>query len=306
MTDESFSPLQALPEQEWECVVVGGGGAGLSAGLVLGRARRRALVLDAGEPLNRPAPHLHGFLTRDGTPPLELLRLGRRELAAYGVPAVAARVAGVARAESAAGAGHPRFEVTLEGGRRLRAQRLILAHGMRLLLPDLPGLRDVWGGAAATCPYCHGWEVRDRPLAVLGVPAAAGVPEPSGVPGAGARAAHLGVLLTQWSPDVIVFPNGAAIDPAGLARLAARGVRVDPRPVRRLEVDGGALAGVVLGPEGDVVPREALFVAAARCRAPSSWRSWARRSCPPAGRRPIPPAGPPSPASGPPARRPAP
>ena len=268
MSDGSFSPLEALPEQEWECVVVGGGAAGLSAGLVLGRARRRVLVLDAGEPLNGPAPHLHGFLTRDGTPPLELLRLGRRELAAYGVPAVAARAAAVA-ADPAAGAGRPRFEVTLEGGRRLRAQRLILAHGMRLRLPDLPGLREVWGDAAATCPYCHGWEVRDRPLAVLGVPAAPGVPEPPGLPGAGARAAHLGVLLTQWSPDVIVFPNGAAIDAAGLSRLAARGVRVDPRPVLRLDVGGGGLAGVVLGPEGEAVPREALFVAAAPAPAPA-------------------------------------
>jgi thioredoxin reductase/predicted methyltransferase len=267
MSESSYSPLQALPEQEWECVVVGGGAAGLSAGLVLGRARRRVLVLDAGEPLNGPAPHLHGFLTRDGTPPLELLRLGRQELATYDVPVVAARVAAVAG--SAAGDGRPRFEVTLEDGRRLRAQRLILAHGMRLLLPDLPGLREVWGGDAATCPYCHGWEVRDRPLAVLGVPAAPGAPEPPGMPGDGARAAHLGVLLTQWSPDVIVFPNGAAIDPAGFTRLAARGVRVDPRPVLRLKVGDGALAGVVLGPEEDVVPRAALFVAAASAPHPA-------------------------------------
>jgi thioredoxin reductase len=105
--------------------------------------------------------------------------------------------------------------------------------------------------------------VRDRPLAVLGVPAGPGAPEPPGLPGAGARAAHVGVLLTQWSPDVIVFPNGAEIDTAGRRRLEARGVRVDPRPVRRLEVRGNELAGVVLGAGEDVVPREALFVAAA-------------------------------------------
>jgi thioredoxin reductase len=257
-----FHPVASLPDHEWECIVIGGGAGGLSAGLVLGRSRRRVLVLDAGEPLNAPAPHMHGFLSRDGTPPLELLRLGREELAAYGVPVAAGRVAHVARC---LGGGVPRFEVALQDGHRLRARRLILAHGMRLSLPDLPGLREVWGDTAATCPYCHGWEVRDRPLAVLGVP---DVPDSPSMLSAGARAVHLAVLLTQWSSDVLLFPNGVAIDAAGRARLATRGVRVDSRPVRRLAVRDGKLSGVVVGEAGEtgeteeVVPREALFVAA--------------------------------------------
>src|SRR5688572_31551816 len=116
--------LVSLPDQEWECIVVGGGAAGLSAALVLGRARRRVLVLDAGQPLNASVPHMHGYLSRDGTPPLELLRLGRAELQTYGVPVVSARVASLERSERA---GHPRFDVLLEEGPRLRARRLILA-----------------------------------------------------------------------------------------------------------------------------------------------------------------------------------
>ncbi len=242
---------------------MGGGAAGLNAALVLGRARRRVVVLDSGSPLNAPAPHMHGFLSRDGTSPLELLRIGRAELEAYGVPVVAAHVSSVSKTSLAEAAGNPHFEITLEGGQRLRAQRLIVAHGMRLQLPEVPGLQEVWGDTAANCPYCHGWEVRDRPLAVLGVPATPGTPEPAGMPGAGMRAAHLGVLLTQWSPDVLVFPNGAEIDSVGMARLEARGVRVDPRPVVRLEVEQGKLAGIVVGRDEEVVPREALFVAGA-------------------------------------------
>jgi thioredoxin reductase len=261
----SFHPVASLPDYEWECIVIGGGAGGLSAGLVLGRSRRRVLVLDAGEPLNAPAPHMHGFLSRDGTPPLELLRLGRAELAAYGVPVAAGRVAHVARVAGRPGGGVPRFEVALQDGHRLRARRLILAHGMRLSLPDLPGLREVWGDTAATCPYCHGWEVRDRPLAVLGV---RDITDGPSMLSAGGRAVHLAVLLTQWSPDVVLFPNGVPIDAGGQGCLEARGVRVDSRPVRRLAVRDGTLSGVVVGETGkageaeEVVPREALFVAA--------------------------------------------
>ena len=253
-------PQTSLPAHEWECIVVGGGAAGLSAALVLGRARRRVLVLDAGQPLNAPAPHMHGYLSRDGTPPLELLRLGRSELQTYGVPVVSARVASLERSESA---GHPRFDVLVEGGLRLRARRLILAHGMRLALPELPGLREVWGDSAANCPYCHGWEVRDQQIAVLGVPTPPGAADPPGLPGPGARAVHLGVLLTQWSPDVLLCTNGAELDAAGEARLRGRGVRIDTRPVERLAVRDGQFTGIVFAGASEPEPRTALFVAAA-------------------------------------------
>ena len=256
----SVQTLSSLPDQEWECIVVGGGAAGLSAALVLGRARRRVLVLDAGEPLNASAPHMQGYLSRDGTPPLELLRLGRAELEAYGVPVVSERVATIERRN---GTEHPRFDVLLDDGRRLPARRVVLAHGMGLALPELPGLREVWGDSAANCPYCHGWEVRDRPLAVLGVPTLPGAADPPGIPNPAARAVHLGTLLTQWSPDVLVCANGVAIDAAGEARLHGRGVRIDPRPVARLAVRDGQLAGIVFEGDDVVVPREALFVAAA-------------------------------------------
>src|SRR5690349_15705605 len=133
----------------YDVVVVGGGAAGLSAALVLTRARRKVLVLDAGTPRNAPAAHMQGFLSRDGMAPSELLAVGRAEVAGYGVEVVEDRVLGI----------DPGFTVRLAGGRFLTARRVLVATGVRDELPDIEGVRERWGRDLLHCPYCHGWEV---------------------------------------------------------------------------------------------------------------------------------------------------
>lgn len=225
----------------WDCIVVGGGAAGLSAGLVLGRARRHTLLIDAGQQSNRSAHGIGGLLGHDGRPPAELYRLGRDELASYGVQIRAGEVADI---ESVDG----EFVVRLLGGREERTRRVLLATGMDYLPPDLPGIAELWGRSVFHCPFCHGWEVRDLPLAVLAD---------------GARAVHLALLLRCWSDDIVVLNEGAAeLGADDRTRLANAGVRVDERPVAALEAHDGELSAVVFG-DGERLPRRGLLVAAA-------------------------------------------
>jgi thioredoxin reductase len=137
--------------KECDVVVVGGGAAGLSAALVLVRARRMVVVVDAGAPRNAPAAHMHGFLSRDGMPPRELLAAGRAEVSSYGGRLIDDTVVGV----------EPGFHVRLASGAHLRTRRILVATGLRDELPDLPGVRERWGRDLLHCPYCHGYEVRD-------------------------------------------------------------------------------------------------------------------------------------------------
>src|SRR3954449_5828573 len=147
-----------MESQRHEVAIVGGGAAGLSAALVLGRARRRVVVIDAGMPRNAPAAHMQGFLSRDGMPPADFLAAGRAEAAGYGVELVEGHVESIEAG----------FSVRLAGGRVLTARRILVATGSRDELPDIPGIRERWGRDLLHCPYCHGWEVRDEPLGVLG------------------------------------------------------------------------------------------------------------------------------------------
>ncbi len=225
---------------EYDVVVIGGGAAGLSAALVLARAQRRIAVVDAGEPRNSPAQHMQGFLSRDGLAPVELLRLGRAEVTGYGADIVAGRVADVRRTADPA----PRFEVGLADGDVLRARRLLVATGLRDELPDIPGVRERWGRDLLHCPYCHGYEVRSRPLGVIG-----GTPE---------ALAHAH-LVRQWSDDVVIFPHTDTPSADDHERLLARGIVVVVGPVERLVVVDDELSGVELA-DGRVVPRAAVFV----------------------------------------------
>jgi thioredoxin reductase len=217
-------------ETTFDVVIIGGGAAGLSAALVLGRARRRVLVVDAGEPRNAPATEMHGYLSRDGMPPGELLAAGRAELARYVVDVIAGRVASIELG----------FVVHVEGGADVRARRVMVTTGMGDVVPDIPGVRERWGRDLLHCPYCHGWEVRDEPLGVLG------------------SVAHA-QLVRQWSDDVVLFPHTSAVSADERAALAARGIAVADGRVRRLVVEDDALVGVELD-DGRVVPRRAVFV----------------------------------------------
>ncbi len=145
----------------YEVVVVGGGSAGLSTALVLGRSLRRTLVLDTGEPRNAPSSGVHSFFTRDGIRPEELLEIGREQLEPY--PSVELRRARAVGAQGEDGD----FELALDDGSSVRARKMVLASGVVDELPETPGFRELWGRGVYHCPYCHGWEVRDTPLAVL-------------------------------------------------------------------------------------------------------------------------------------------
>jgi thioredoxin reductase len=143
-----------MDNERYDVVVVGGGAAGLSAALVLGRARRRVVVVDGGAPRNAPAAHMHGFLSRDGMSPADFLVAGRAEAAAYGVEFISGHVISI----------EPGFSITLAAGQPLEARRLLIATGATDELPPIPGLKERWGEDFLHCPYCHGWEVRDQPL----------------------------------------------------------------------------------------------------------------------------------------------
>ncbi|GHK01793.1 putative FAD-dependent pyridine nucleotide-disulphide oxidoreductase [Streptomyces sp. Y2F8-2] len=232
-----FDVMQA-GEQTWDVVVVGGGAAGLSAALTLARVRRSVLVIDAGEPRNAPAVGVgvHGILGHDGISPLELLRLGREEVLSYGGRVVAGRVAQIRRDGAA-------FSVVTEGGQRVRARRVLATTGLVDELPDVPGLAERWGRDVVHCVYCHGWEIRDRTIGVLG-------------------SFHQALLFRQMSKHVTLFRHtGAEVTDEQWEQLAALGVAVVDGEVTGLEADGeDRLAGVRLA-SGVVVPVQELVVA---------------------------------------------
>lgn len=222
---------------EYDVVVVGGGVAGLAAATMLGRSRRRVLVVDAGEPRNAPARHLHGFLSMDGADPAELLATARREVLDYGGELAQGRVAAIGRL------GEGCFVARLADGGRRTARAVLVATGLRDELPDIPGLRERWGRDVLHCPYCHGYEVRDRPLGVIG-----GDNRPFTL--------HQAQLIRQWSGDVVFFPNRIELAEPERRRLVARGVRLVEGEV--LRVTSGGL-GVELA-DGRLVERAAVFV----------------------------------------------
>ncbi|MFG2352767.1 NAD(P)/FAD-dependent oxidoreductase [Streptomyces sp. NPDC048521] len=227
--------------ESYEVVVVGGGAAGLSAALVLGRARRRTLVVDAGEPRNAPSAHMQGYLSRDGMSPAEFLAVGREEIARYGVELVRDRAVDAGRD----GAG---FTVELANGRTVRARQLVIATGLRDELPPVPGLAERFGRDVVHCPYCHGWEVRDLPTGVLAT-SVLGV--------------HQALMVTQWSKDVRFFLHEVSeseLSHDDLRRLAAAGVTVVPGRVAELVVADDRLTGIRLA-DGTVHDREVLYAA---------------------------------------------
>ncbi|WP_019145286.1 NAD(P)/FAD-dependent oxidoreductase [Aeromicrobium massiliense] len=223
--------------ETYDVVVVGGGPGGLSAALVLGRARRRVLVVDAGEPRNRYASHVHGFLTRDGVPPGELLELARDEVRGYGVEVRTGTVDGLERDDDA-------LVVQVDGQACVRARRVIAAIGTDDELPDVPGLADGWGLDVLHCPYCHGREVSGRRVAVLAT-------HP--------HAAHQARLVRQWTDDLVLLVNDVAeLDDEARETLASRDVRLAEGALERVERDDdGPLRLHLAG--GDVVEVDALF-----------------------------------------------
>ncbi|MEU1431465.1 NAD(P)/FAD-dependent oxidoreductase [Nocardia sp. NPDC005746] len=220
----------------YDVVVVGGGPAGLNGALMLARARRTVAVIDAGAPRNAPADRVHGLFAREGVPPAELLTRGRAEVRDYGGHIVSGEVTGIRRDGDD-------FVVALADARTVRARRLLVTTGLVDELPAIPGLRDRWGHDVIHCPYCHGWEVRDRPIGVLGL---------------GPMAIHLSLLFRQWSDDIVYFAHtNTPPTEEESEQLAARGIRVVSGEIASVEVTADHLSGVRLT-DGTVIPREIL------------------------------------------------
>jgi thioredoxin reductase len=237
-----------------DVIVVGGGAAGLSAALILGRSRRSVLVVDAGEPRNAPAEGVHNYLGQEGTAPRDLVRVGRQEVARYGVAVTDGRIV-AASAAPVTDDDPVGFRLTLDTGEVVAARRVVIAGGGVDLLPDVPGLAEQWGRGVVHCPFCHGWEVRDRRIGVL-------VTTPAG--------AHQVQMFRALSDDVTAFiADPSVVDDTTLAGFVARGVKVVHASIARVLSDGDHLSGVEL-PDGSVVGLDAL-AAASRVEAQVDW-----------------------------------
>ncbi|MET9554380.1 NAD(P)/FAD-dependent oxidoreductase [Streptomyces sp. NPDC006645] len=228
---------------DFDVVVIGGGAAGLSGALALARARRSVLVVDAGEPRNAPAAHVHNYLGREGVAPGELLAVGREEVAGYGGEFMAGRVATV-KGSTADG-----FRVVLEEGSaaaEVTARRLLVTTGLVDELPPVPGVAERFGREVLHCPYCHGWEVRDTPIGILAT---------------GPLSVHQAQMWRQWSDDITLFRHTAPdFDDEAYEQLAARDIAVVDGEVTALEVTDDRLTGATLA-GGRVVPVRAMVVA---------------------------------------------
>lgn len=223
---------------DYDVTIVGGGPAGLSAALILARACRTAIVFDTAHPRNVVVPHLHGLLSRDGVPPLELLRVAREDLARYQTVQIEHVEVTSARCMS------PGFEVTLATGRTCRSRKLLIATGVADDVPDIPGLRDFYGTSVFHCPFCDAWEVRGQPIAVYG---------------RGARGHGLALEMLGWTHDLVLCTDGPAdLDDAQRLELARNGIVIREERVVRLEGRKGVL-GCIRFAAGGPLARRALF-----------------------------------------------
>lgn len=251
---------------EWECAVVGAGAAGLSAALVLGRARRKTIVIDNDNPSNRASPVIGGLLGFDQRPPDELYATGRQELSAY--PSVEYRRGEVLRGEPV----DRGFLVDVDG-EEIRAKRVLLATGMSYSPPQLPGVAELWGTSVFHCPFCHGWEMRDRKLAALA---------------SGEMGLHTALMLRGWTDDVVLLTDGRSELSSDDARvLDGAGVAVDDRRVVELVGQEGALKNVVFA-DGTRLARDGLLVEApVRQRSPLAEQLGATCTPGPLGTQPL-------------------
>lgn len=222
---------------QFDVIVVGAGPAGLSAALILGRCRRRVLVLDTNQPRNYASHALHGFFSRDGAPPEELRRLGRQQLRQYDTVKLVMKRATKARRMKRG------FQVTLAGGRRISCRKLLLATGVVDELPEVDGLEDLYGRSVFHCPYCDGWESRDKPLIVYS-------PNANGV--------GLAIELKLWSDDVMLCTDGGRLTAKHTARLRKHDIPWYPQPIARLEGRDGRLRRVVFT-NGETLARSVMF-----------------------------------------------
>lgn len=230
-------PSANRTDQMYDVIIIGGGFAGLAAATQLGRARRNVLVLDTGKPRNRFAAHAHGFLSRDGAAPSELLAAARRQLETYGTVEIR-------NAEAIAASGErDAFSIELASHQQLAARRLIIAHGVTDDTGGIPGMAECWGRTVLHCPYCHGYEVADRRLGLM--------LREGDIP-------HLARFFSEWTHDLTLFANGAPVDPVVRAALTDMKVKLVEEALVRFDHRDGVLQSVVT--TAGSTPLDAIFV----------------------------------------------
>lgn len=230
-----------MNDDECDVVIIGAGAAGLAAGIVLARTGVAVVIIHDGRPRNAPAQAMHGYVSRDGVAPAEFLAVGRDEVAGYGARFVEDRVVEATRQEDG------RFALVLAGGAAVRPRAIVVATGLTDELPDIPGVQGFWGSSVHHCPHCHGYEVRDRELVVIG----GAMPHVT---------LHHSALLRRYSDRVTLCRNGMELPDGERVRLQAFGTRVVDGTVTGLVDDQGTLTGVALD-SGEVLPAEAVFIA---------------------------------------------
>lgn len=241
MSTQGHASSRSAPviERQVDVAVVGGSAAGLAAALQLSRQRRSVIVVDSGEPRNAPADHMHSYLGHEGRSPADFLRIAREEVRSYGAEVLTGRATAVTREEGG-------FRIELSGGHVVHARRVVAATGLTDELPDVTGLAEHWGGAVIHCPFCHGYESRDRRIVSM-VTSATGL--------------HPLPLLRQLTADLTVLVHdGVVADAPELQQLREAGVRVVvARAERVISDDSGALIGIRLE-DGTVVEADTLHV----------------------------------------------
>lgn len=232
--------MNTMHDQVYDVGIIGGGSAGLSAALILARARRSVVVIDGGAPRNAPASAAHGLLGQEGVNPLDLLEKGRAEAASYGARIVQASVL------QASGTADDGFTLALDDGARVRAAQVLIATGVRDELPGIPGLAERWGRDVVHCPYCHGWEIRDQRIGLLAT---------------GPMSAMQALLFHQWSEQMTFLPNGLDFPADQLEKVRALGITIAPGAVSGIEVADDRLTAALVE-DGSRVELDALAVPA--------------------------------------------
>ena len=226
-----------------DAIVIGGSFAGLSAAIQIARARRRVCVIDAGNPRNRFSAAAHGFFGQDGNEPRAMIAAARAQVQRYPTVRIVTGAASAARAVDGG------FEVAVQGGETMTGTRLVLAFGVSDLLPELPGLAERWGRSVLHCPYCHGFEYAGGRLGVLH---------------ASPMSAHQALLIAEWGPTTLYLNGAAPPDEEAQARLAQRGVKIEPARIEALHGENGSLSSLLLEDRRSA-PIDALYVAPRAC-----------------------------------------